>query len=82
MINDGGPAFARPSGEARDAMGNQFWPPAQEGLSVRDYFAAAALQGLLAQADPPANDRVCAADFAAMAYEYADAMITEREAKQ
>jgi hypothetical protein len=37
-VNDGGPAFPVGSGDMRDPM----------GLSMRDYFAAAALTGMLA----------------------------------
>ena len=71
MINDGGPAFA----VSFPVRGSDVI----KGMSLRDYFAAAALQGLLAQADPPAIDNLNGADFAAMAYEYADAMISERD---
>ena len=65
--NTGGPAFPRPHSE----------PPhyAQEGMTLRDYFAAKALQGLLADAD-------CFWDDAApLAYQYADAMLKARESK-
>ena len=70
-INDGGPAFARPSWPG--AMGG--W---QNGMSLRDYFAAKALQGLLAfpgmeYADAPPE--VAARD----AYAMADAMLAARE---
>jgi len=67
-INDGGPAFPT---VARD--GN--WQPHHDGLSLRDYFAAAALQGLMAsrnfldEYDGP------------YVYEIADAMLKAREAK-
>lgn len=44
------------------------------GLSIRDYFAAAALQGLLAQGPDHNPHSVWAWD----AYKYADAMLTER----
>jgi len=67
-INDGGPAFPT---VARD--GN--WQPHHDGLSLRDYFAAAALQGLMAsrnfldEYDGP------------YVYEIADAMLKARESK-
>lgn len=44
--------------------------------TLRDYFAAAALQGLVAR-DALSN----AADYAEAAYYYADAMIKESEKK-
>jgi hypothetical protein len=43
-INDGGPAFP---GGVVDGQG-MVREPAQPGMTLRDYFAAAALQGLLA----------------------------------
>jgi hypothetical protein len=45
-INDGGPAFPMPpvgTGDPRDGMTS-----GSNGISIRDYFAAAALQGLMA----------------------------------
>ena len=48
------------------------------GISIRDYFAAAALQGLLAS---PAEDDFGVSHFATAAYEVADAMLKAREAK-
>lgn len=62
MKPDGGPAFPFPvnSGE---------WA---QGLTLRDYFAAAALQGLLAHG--------CRFEVAQQyAYESADAMLAERD---
>lgn len=46
---------------------------ANEGL--RDYFAAAALQGMLADAEASGEPEI----FANAAYMYADAMLKERE---
>lgn len=50
-INDGGPAFARTLGETErheHAMSGQGPAPfAQSGMSLRDYFAARAMEGLL-----------------------------------
>ncbi len=45
------------------------------GMTLRDYFAAAALQGLLAGRDILMEAEWLAAD----AYQFADAMIAERE---
>jgi len=70
-INDGCPAFPRTSsiGEPND------------GMSLRDYFAAQALAGMLA-AHSGEGVAFPAAGVAAMsAYDYADAMLKAREAK-
>lgn len=48
------------------------------GMTLRDYFAAAALQGMIANTS---IDRLEPDEFASDAYSYADAMITRREAK-
>jgi len=45
------------------------------GMELRDYFAAAALQGMLS--DPTYDDS--AAYMAKIAYKFADAMLKERE---
>ena len=58
-INDGGPAFPIGTGDMRDPT----------GMTLRDYFAAAALQGLLTQS------RVVSAKEA---YRLADAMLAAR----
>lgn len=60
---DGGHAFPQPS----DVMGR--------GMSLRDYFAAAAMQGILAARIK--SDE--APHVAPLAYQYADAMIAERD---
>lgn len=71
-INDGGPAFPRAAG---DYTGTRHGNHAQTGLSLRDYFAAKALQGLVSfgSAQMRADE---AADFA---YRMADAMLAARE---
>ena len=73
MINDGGPAF--PHTTQWDGI-----TPAinHNGISIRDYFAAAALQGLMAQYDP--EDEL-EHHIAKWSYEAADAMLKAREAK-
>ena len=70
MINDGGPAFP--------SVGEGFGNPnySTPGMTLRDYFAAAALQGLLAAF----NDCPDAGPFASMSYAMADAMLRAREA--
>lgn len=44
-VNDGGPAFAMPS------HGMRYQNESQDGMSLRAYLAAKAMQGLLARAD-------------------------------
>jgi hypothetical protein len=71
-INDGGPAF--PHTTQWDGI-----TPAinYHGISIRDYFAAAALQGNIAHPEVTGNRD----DIARDAYKYADAMLKAREAK-
>ena len=70
MIIDGGPAFARPLSEtATDYI------PDQIGMSLRDWFAGLALQGLLA-AD--VHDTIASGTVQRSAYNIANAMIEER----
>jgi hypothetical protein len=63
--NDGGPAFP-----IFPDYGNH-----ADGMSLRDYFAAKALQGMLADPNSTAGHRQ---DFAEKAYQYADAMLAAR----
>lgn len=67
--NTGGPAFPSPTDGMLD----------NEGMTLRDYFAAKAMQGLLAQAMGTAlgSDPKYAAEYA---YATADAMLKAREA--
>jgi hypothetical protein len=64
-INDGGPAFPCVDGGANYL---------QEGMSLRDYFAAKAMQGLLTNFGYEENG------YAQSAYKIADAMLAAREA--
>lgn len=48
------------------------------GMTLRDYFAAKALQGILADTNTGGDH----ADLAADAYAYADAMMKAREVKE
>jgi hypothetical protein len=67
--NDGGPAFSTQNGCRYDP-----------GMTLRDYLAAAALQGYMANPefcmghDSPRN-------VAANCYDYADAMLADRDGK-
>ena len=67
-INNGGPAFPTLFIEPNYGSG-------YAGMTLRDYFAAAALQGNLIE--PTANNE----QVAKWAYSLADAMIKAREAK-
>ena len=74
MKNDGGPAFPQGKKE-NDYMGYPY-TEAKGGMSMRDYFAAAALSGMHGWfGDTPIVPEVCGA----IAYKIADAMIAERE---
>jgi len=70
-INDGGPAF--PSGIAGPEYGDHAGECFEPGMSIRDYFAAAALQTIVFDGDYRS--------FALTAYMIADAMLAERERK-
>ena len=85
--NDGGPAFPLPIfwDDARGEYASCYEEP---GMTLRDYFAAAALQGILAGVadNQPAHRpyysngaEIDRADFATTAYQHADAMLKERE---
>jgi hypothetical protein len=68
--NTGGPAFAVAE------LANIKW----EGMTLRDYFAAKAMQGIIASEQPGDEEfatlEMCARD----AYKYADSMLKAREA--
>ena len=84
MKNDGGPAFPL-NFTIRMPEGSGLIPTTQigSGMSLRDYFAAAALQGILAaNYDPYGGEKSAASDDAACAlhsYNIADAMLAERD---
>jgi hypothetical protein len=65
-INYVAPVFPTPAGTQHN-----------DGMTLRDYFAAAALQGILAY---DGGGKSCLQD-AELAYQAADAMIRERESK-
>ena len=71
-IKTGVPAFPLMGMEYRN--GQQVQTVFQNGMSLRDYFAAKAMQGLLA-ADTGWDEYDCAK----YAYAQADAMLAERE---
>ncbi len=65
-IETGGPAFP-------DGSTNPWGVPEKAGMTLRDYFAAKAMQGILTESD-------CFwAGAAPLAYQYADAMLEARK---
>lgn len=72
---DGGPAFPIISGGAV-MFGAE---DDERGLTIRDWFAGMALQGLLAVGHPVRHSKETASDLPPLAYLYADAMITQRK---
>ena len=64
-IDNGGPAFPVGSGDMRDPG----------GMSLRDYFAAKAMQGLMASPSDPASVEIAAE----WSYKVADAMLEARK---
>lgn len=74
MNDGGGPAFPFPSGpEPRVDMYHDRW----EGMSLRDWFAGMALQGMLASW--PEGVDLKEGTAAVLAYKFSDAMLAERE---
>lgn len=71
MNDNGGPAFPVPM----FAVGHAKYEAKQQGLTLRDYFAAKAMQGFAAcDAEWPTAEAV-----AVNAYEWADAMLKARQ---
>ena len=92
MKNDGGPAFPRPnSTDEHSQPCNVSY--AEDGMSLRDWFAGKALQGILAVPDVDSQsipgkegDVLEISDWVEylpqVAYDYADAMLVARERKR
>lgn len=89
-MKNGGPAFARPfaTNYAVKSIEDMYSVEAQDGMSLRDYFAATALQGILADIETHMKatrkhgipeDAQAAEIVAAFSYSLADAMLKERE---
>ena len=70
--DNGGPAFPVPLNQGQSWQG---MAPC-DGMTLRDYFAAKAIQGLLASETTATHD-----GFAEAAYKVADAMLRAREAE-
>ncbi|MBU0564922.1 MAG: hypothetical protein KJ890_15640 [Gammaproteobacteria bacterium] len=80
---NGGPAFPVPGFEFLDdrdpAKPERMVRIPYAGMTLRDYFAAKAMQGSLA--DPTVNPTDHKGDFARWCYEVADAMLAARDEK-
>jgi hypothetical protein len=76
-INDGGPAFPNENFNTEDSREAQF------GMSLRDYFAAKALPGLMGRdwSHMKVDDMTLIATWAASSYTVADAMLKARSEK-
>jgi len=71
-FNGGGAAFPRTGvGNA----GHSYDVPAQDGMSLRDYFAAKAMHAIMLH---PSSNGKDSYDIAMNAYDIADAMLAER----
>lgn len=77
QINDGGPAFPADI-QHYDAVRGEWEEAPPQGMSLRDWFAGMAMQGLLANTFAQTTETK-AKTFAGSAYEFADAMIKVRE---
>ena len=77
MKNDGGPAFPRTvfAGTPKEMEGEAF----NNGLSLRDYFAAAALQGLCARGPIAGEVDSSIGGKITHCYRLAGAMLAERD---
>jgi hypothetical protein len=75
-MNDktGGPAFPVADPNMISPMSAAEYEEAAHGMTLRDYFAAKALGGLLADTAITASPEL----VAKVSYEYADAMLKER----
>ena len=75
---DGGPAYPFEQVKERERGAPTEWIN-YKGMSLRDYLAAQAMQGILAAQIYGFNDQLANGPFAKMAYKMADAMLEERE---
>lgn len=79
-INDGGPAFPT---DNEQQVGHNTWH--YQGMTLRDYFAAAALQGLLAcpRSSYVGGKKLTAYwQYGIASYRLADALLAERARKE
>ena len=75
--NNGGPAFPGQWYDFQPITGEQVVREQWGGMTLRDYFAAKAMQGLLANAGGPIQAS-CVEDAADFAWHIADAMLKAR----
>ena len=66
-MNTGGPAFPAPAGVEHIT---------EQGMTLRDYFASKAMQGILSSWD---KDTCMYAEVSAISYEMADEMLKARD---
>ena len=76
-FNDGGPAFPATE-EGQTAFSGQPCTIYHPGMSLRDWFAGQAMQGMVAYSGSTGAG-FGPGDIAARSYEIADAMLAERE---
>ena len=76
---NGGPSFARPKSPKGEYTDSEV-PCAQTGMSLRDYFAAKAMQAMISTVGAQCLFGVegCEPNTADGAYKMADAMLAER----
>lgn len=74
VTNDGGAAFPVPPVHLNLLNGDPHWSFPYTGMTLRDYFAAAVLQGRVARC----GHNGPWSDIAQYSYEAADAMLAER----
>jgi len=82
-IKDGGPAFPGLNSTPGNGCAKRSYPEGDledysQGLSLRDYFAAHIMQGLMASLPPDGAPAKYAQQHARLAFILADAMINER----
>ena len=73
----GGPAFSRAAG---DYNGSKHGNGAQQGMTLRDYFAAKAMQGFITNHHARRSDLIDVPQLTKSAYDIADAMLKARQA--
>ena len=82
ILDESGPAFPQVDTRLRDEHGNAFTHVySYGGMSLRDFFAAQAMQGPMVNADCSHPGGGLPYEIALWAYEQADAMLRAREAK-
>ena len=74
------PAYPSPGVVMDDGRGGEFQQGAYEGMTLRDYFAAKALAGLMADLPKSMHGFTWQDNVAEAAYQLADAMLAERAA--